>query len=203
MVVTDSRKAAVRYKTAIDAYIAKRGYTEIGTLVAFSGDVIDEETGPDPFSEKNMNVGLNGRDLRTAFGTDDYKVMLVANKFQTGFDQPLLVAMYVDKRLSGVAAVQTLSRLNRTYRAPSGERKNETFVLDFVNKPEEIQKAFGDYYVDAFLETATDPNLVHDLSSKLDQAGVFTDGEVDATADAWVKKKGNNALKAALSPGQG
>lgn len=202
MVVTDSRKAAVRYKKAIDDYIAKKGYSEIGTLVAFSGDVEDDETGPEPFNEKNMNPGLNGRDLRTAFATDDFKVMLVANKFQTGFDQPLLVAMYVDKQLSGVTAVQTLSRLNRTYRAPSGEIKNETFVLDFVNKPEDIRAAFEPYYTDAFLETATDPNLVHDLAAKLDQAAIYTDGEIDVAVDAWIKGHGNNALKAALGPAQ-
>jgi type I restriction enzyme R subunit len=202
MVVTDSRKAAVRYKHAIDEYIAKKGYSEIGTLVAFSGDVEDTETGPGPFNEKTMNPGLNGRDLRTAFATEDFKVMLVANKFQTGFDQPLLVAMYVDKQLSGVTAVQTLSRLNRTYRAPSGEVKQDTFVLDFVNKPEEIKAAFEPYYTDAFLETATDPNLVHDLAAKLDQAAIYTDGEIDAAVTAWIKGTGNNALKAALGPAQ-
>jgi type I restriction enzyme R subunit len=202
MVVTDSRKAAVRYKQAIDAYIAKKGYSEIGTLVAFSGDIEDDETGPGPFNETNMNPGLKGRDLRAAFATEDFKVMLVANKFQTGFDQPLLVAMYVDKQLSGVTAVQTLSRLNRTYRAPSGEIKKDTFVLDFVNKPEDIKAAFEPYYTDAFLETATDPNLVHDVAVKLDQAAIYTDGEIDAAVDAWIKKAGNNALKAAVGPAQ-
>jgi type I restriction enzyme R subunit len=202
MVVTDSRKAAVRYKKAIDAYLAKKGYSEIRTLVAFSGDVVDEDTGPGPFNEKNMNPGLDGRDLRTAFATDDFKVMLVANKFQTGFDQPLLVATYVDKQLSGVTAVQTLSRLNRTYRTPAGEVKSETFVLDFVNEPEDIRAAFEPYYIDAFLETATDPNLVHDLAVKLDQAAIYTDAEIDAAVDAWIKRAGNNALKAALGPAQ-
>ncbi|MGV0661135.1 type I restriction enzyme subunit R domain-containing protein, partial [Mycolicibacterium pulveris] len=112
MVVTDSRKAAVRYKGAIDDYIAKKGYG-YGTLVAFSGTVHDPESGPEDFTEATMNPGV--RDLRTSFRGDEYKVMIVANKFQTGFDQPLLCAMYVDKLLSGVTAVQTLSRLNRTY----------------------------------------------------------------------------------------
>ncbi len=200
MVVTDSRKAAVRYKQAMDAYIAKQGYVGLGTLVAFSGAVTDPESGPEDFTEANMNPGLGGRDLRAAFSSDDYKVMLVANKFQTGFDQPLLCAMYVDKRLSGVTAVQTLSRLNRVYRSPDGEEKGQPLVLDFVNDPEEIRASFQPYFTDAYLETATDPNLVHDISAKLDQSGIFTDDEVDRTAEAWVRGSGNNALSAALSP---
>ncbi len=166
MVVTDSRKAAVRYKKAIDTYIAKQGYSEVTTLVAFSGDVEDPETGPGPCNERTMNPGLKGRDLRTAFATDDYRVMLVANKFQTGFDQPLLCAMYVDKQLSGVTAVQTLSRLNR--RLPSAG-KNTTFVLDFVNDPDEILAAFKPYYGESTLATGTDLNLIHDLQAKLNQ----------------------------------
>ncbi len=199
MVVTDSRKAAVRYKLAIDAYIAKKGYP-LKTLVAFSGSVDDLESGPEPFTESTINPALGGKDLRTAFAGDDYRIMLVANKFQTGFDQPLLCAMYIDKRLSGVTAVQTLSRLNRTYRAPDGQVKDRTFVLDFVNDPQEIRDSFEPYYTDAFLETATDPNLVHDISSKLDQAGIFTEDEIDRCAEAWVKRAGNNALAAALGP---
>ncbi|GAA1439434.1 DEAD/DEAH box helicase family protein [Mycobacterium cookii] len=193
MVVTDSRKAAVRYKKAIDAYIKKHGYDEIGTLVAFSGSVDDPETGPEPFTEGNMNPGVN--DLRAAFKKPEYKVMLVANKFQTGFDQPLLCAMYVDKQLSGVTAVQTLSRLNRMYRG-----KDEVFILDFVNTAEEIQSAFQPYYRDAHLETSTDPNLVHDVMAKVDVAAIYTATEIDQCADAWVKRKGNNALSAALKP---
>jgi len=200
MVVTDSRKAAVRYKITIDAYLTKKGYTEIQTLVAFSGSVEDLQTGPDPFTETTMNPGLHGRDLRTAFAGDDYQIMLVANKFQTGFDQPLLCAMYVDKQLSGVTAVQTLSRLNRTYRTPDGEEKAATLILDFVNDPEEIRAAFEPYFTDAFLETATDPNLVHDISAKLDQVAIFTDAEVDACAAAIVGHTGHNALSAALAP---
>jgi type I restriction enzyme R subunit len=110
MVVTGSRKEAVRYKLAIDEYIKVQGYRDVATMVAFSGEVIDPESGPTPFNEHNMNPGLRGRDLRDAFDTDDYQIMLVANKFQTGFDQPLLCGMYVDKKLGGVATVQTLSR---------------------------------------------------------------------------------------------
>ncbi|MCV7192219.1 type I restriction endonuclease subunit R [Mycolicibacterium brumae] len=201
MVVTDSRKAAVRYKLAIDDYIAKKGYG-YGTLVAFSGTVHDPESGPDDFSETTMNPGV--RDLRTAFNGDDRQIMIVANKFQTGFDQPLLCAMYVDRILSGVTAVQTLSRLNRTYRTPSGVSKTAamTQVVDFVNEPAAIREAFEPYFTDAYLETATDPNLVHDLSAKLDTAGIYTQAEVDQCAEAFVKGKGNSALAGAVGPGQ-
>ena len=201
MVVTDSRKAAVRYKLAIDDFIAKKGYG-YGTLVAFSGAVQDPESGPDDFTEATMNPGV--RDLRTSFTGDQFKVMIVANKFQTGFDQPLLCAMYVDRILTGVTAVQTLSRLNRTYRTPSGDLKSAamTQVVDFVNEPATIKEAFEPYFTDAFLETETDPNLVHDLSAKLDTAGIYTPAEIDQCADAFVKGKGNNALAAAVGPGQ-
>ena len=116
MVVVGSRVEAVRWQLAIDKYIKDRGYP-IGVLVAFSGEVTDKESGPDSFSEhsKTLNPGLQGRDIRGAFATDQYHLLLVANKFQTGFDQPLLCGMYVDKRLAGIQAVQTLSRLNRAY----------------------------------------------------------------------------------------
>ncbi|CAM5742263.1 hypothetical protein MAUB1S_03170 [Mycolicibacterium aubagnense] len=201
MVVTDSRKAAVRYKLAIDGYIAKQGYN-YGTLVAFSGAVEDPESGPEDFTEASMNPGVH--DLRTAFRGDAYKIMIVANKFQTGFDQPLLCAMYVDRILSGVTAVQTLSRLNRTYRTPSGISKTAamTQVVDFVNEPAAIKEAFEPYFTDAFLETATDPNLVHDLAAKLDTAAIYTQAEIDQCAEAFVKGKGNSALIGAVGPGQ-
>jgi type I restriction enzyme R subunit len=193
MVVTDSRKAAVRYKLAIDKYIADKSYG-YGTLVAFSGSVNDPDSGPDDFTEATMNSGV--RDLRIAFRGDEYRVMIVANKFQTGFDQPLLCAMYVDRILSGVTAVQTLSRLNRTYRTPSGTSKTAamTQVVDFVNEPETIRESFEPYYTDAFLETETDPNLVHDLSAKLDNAGIYTQAEIDKCAEAFVKGLGRNAV---------
>jgi type I restriction enzyme, R subunit len=201
MVVTDSRKAAVRYKLAIDSFIAKKGYG-YGTLVAFSGTVQDPESGPGDFTESSMNPGVH--DLRASFRGDQYMVMIVANKFQTGFDQPLLCAMYVDRILSGVTAVQTLSRLNRTYRTPSGIQKTAalTQVVDFVNEPEEIRKAFEPYFTDAFLETETDPNLVHDLAAKLDTAGIYTEAEIDQCAEAFVTGQGNNALAAAVDPGK-
>ena len=202
MVVTDSRKAAVRYKIAIDRYLARQGYSELGTLVAFSGSVTDDESLPSPytdgpFTETNMNPALHGRDLAKAFAGPDFRVMIVANKFQTGFDEALLVAMYVDKRLAGVNAVQTLSRLNRI--APKWG-KDTTYVLDFVNSPDDILAAFLPYYRDAHLDTATDPNIVHDLRSKLDAAGIYTWGEVDACARDWVGQAGNSAAIAHIGP---
>ncbi|MFF5781113.1 type I restriction endonuclease subunit R [Streptomyces virginiae] len=201
MVVADSRKGAVRFKLAIDDYIAKKGL-DYGTLVAFSGKVDDPESGPVDFTEGSMNPGVH--DLRSAFKGDEYKIMIVANKFQTGFDQPLLCAMYVDRLLSGVTAVQTLSRLNRTYVTPLGSHKTSamTQVVDFVNDPGGIQEAFEPYYTDAHLEQCTDPNLVHDLSAKLDTFGIYTLAEIDQCAEAFVKNQGNNALTAAVSPGK-
>lgn len=215
MVVTDSRKAAVKYKKAIDSYIAKRAAKDASynyrTLVAFSNSVTMAENeewasdwGPQPskddeFTEAKLNPGAGG-DLAAAFKGATYKIMLVANKFQTGFDQPLLSAMYVDKKLSGVTAVQTLSRLNRTHRTAGGEQKRKTFVIDFVNKPEDIRAAFEPYFTNATLETETDPYIVVHLANKLAQAGIFTPEQVREVAALWVARKGNNALSAAISP---
>lgn len=197
MVVSDSRLAAVRYKREIDKYVAAKGY-DIGTLVAFSGSINDAEYGIEDATEASMNPGAG--DLRKAFATDKYQVMIVANKFQTGFDQPLLCAMYVDRRLSGVTTVQTLSRLNRTYRTPSGQVKDATMIVDFVNVPEQIQADFEPYFTDAYLETATDPNLVHDIATKLDTSGVYEPSDIDSVVDAWLKGKGNQALDSAFAP---
>ena len=197
MVVADSRLAAVRYKREIDKYVAAKGY-DIGTLVAFSGSISDAEYGIDDATEASLNPGAG--DLRKAFEGDDRQVMIVANKFQTGFDQPLLCGMYVDRRLAGVTAVQTLSRLNRTYRTPSGQVKDTTTVVDFVNQPDDIQSSFEPYFTDAFLETATDPNLVWDVASKLDIAGIYEQSDIDTVVDAWVLGKGNQALDSAFAP---
>lgn len=197
MVVTGSRKEAVRYKLAFDAYLKRTGHLDVQALVAFSGSVDDPESGPEPFTETSMNPGLKGRSLPTAFKTSKYQIMLVANKFQTGFDQPLLVAMYVDKKLSGVTAVQTLSRLNRTARG-----KDATYVLDFVNDPAEILKAFQPYFRDAQLSAVSDPNVVTDLKDKLDASGIYEEHEVDAAAAVEIFSKGNNALAAAVAPGK-
>jgi type I restriction enzyme, R subunit len=194
MVVTGSRKEAVRYKLVFDKYIAEMGYKNLNALVAFSGDVEDPETSPTPYTEANMNPGLRGRKLAEAFKGDDYQVMLVANKFQTGFDQPLLVAMYVDKKLSGVTAVQTLSRLNRTAKG-----KDVTYILDFVNEPQEILEAFQPYFRDAQLTDITDQNLVNDIERKLDHSGIYDLSEVEEVARTFVLKKGNNKLSASLA----
>lgn len=196
MVVTASRKEAVRYKLAMDKYIKGEGYQNIQALVAFSGDVYDPESGPHTFSESNMNPDLRGRDLREAFDTSDYQVLIVANKYQTGFDQPLLVAMYVDKKLAGVTAVQTLSRLNRTYPG-----KTETFVLDFVNTSEDILKAFKPYYKTAQLSSVSDPNIIHALQSKLDGGRIYTPSEVDAFALAYFDpESGQKQMQAHIAP---
>lgn len=194
MVVTGSRKEAVRYKLAFDKYIAEMGYKNLNALVAFSGEVEDPETSPTVYTEANMNPGLRGRKLAEAFKGDDYQVMLVANKFQTGFDQPLLVAMYVDKKLSGVTAVQTLSRLNRTAKG-----KDVTYILDFVNEPQEILEAFQPYFRDAQLTDITDQNLVNDIETKLDHSGIYDFSEVEEVARTFVLKKGNNKLSASLA----
>lgn len=197
MVVTSSRKEAVRYKLAFDSYILDKGYEHIKALVAFSGQVVDEENSLEPFTEENMNVGLKRRSLPEAFDSQDYQVMLVANKYQTGFDQPLLVAMYVDKKLSGVSAVQTLSRLNRT-----ATGKDRTYVLDFVNDPEDILESFKPYFRDAQLSEITDPNIIHDIQRKLDHSGLYEQHHVERAARVFIEgsgRKGNNELSAALA----
>ena len=197
MVVVGSRIEAVRWQLAIDQHVKSQNY-KIGTLVAFSGEVNDKESGTDPFTEnsKSLNPNLKGRDMREAFNTDEYQILLVANKFQTGFDQPLLCGMYVDKRLAGIQAVQTLSRLNRAYPG-----KDTTYILDFVNAPEEVLEAFKTYYATATLAGVTDPNLVYDLRAKLDSTGHYDDNEVERVVS--VEMNPNSAqyeLNAALEP---
>jgi len=197
MVVVSSRQEAVRWKLAIEKYVKRQNYP-IGTLVAFSGEVNDLDSGPDPFTESSqtLNPGLRGRDIREAFAGSEYQVLLVANKFQTGFDQPLLCGMYVDKKLGGIQAVQTLSRLNRAY-----PRKSTTYVLDFVNEPEEILKAFQTYYSTAELESVSDPHLVFDLRSKLDSAGHYDQFEVDRVVVVLLDPASRQSdLTAALTP---
>jgi type I restriction enzyme R subunit len=197
MVVTGSRKEAVRYKIAFDKYVAEKKYQDVKALVAFSGEVVDPDSGPEGFTENKMNPRLKGRSLPEAFKTDEFQVMLVANKFQTGFDQPLLCAMYVDKRLSGVNAVQTLSRLNRV-----ATGKEKTYILDFVNDPEEIRDSFLPYFQTAQLTEIADRNIVVELERKLNMAGIYDDDDVRRVSDLVVtsaKGKGNNALTATLS----
>ena len=197
MVVTGSRKEAVRYKLAFDKYIAEYGYRNINAMVAFSGEVTFTDNDPDSgallgekFTEHNMNIGLKGRDMRKAFDSDDYQVMLVANKFQTGFDQPKLCAMYVDKKLTGVDCVQTLSRLNRTYK---GKAESGTFVLDFFNDPQDILEAFQPYYETAHLADVSDPDQVFDLYEKLRVSGIFLWNEVEQFVEAFYSKNKSNA----------
>lgn len=205
MVVTSSRKEAVRFKLGFDKYITEKGYQKIHAMVAFSGEVEFNEKDPsvdgllgEKFTETNMNPNLKGRDMRKAFDSDDYQVMIVANKFQTGFDQPKLCAMYVDKKLGGVECVQTLSRLNRTF---PGKAETGTFILDFFNEPDEILEAFQPYYQTAELDDVSDPDLIFDLSDKLRAAGIFTGNEVEQFCDAFfVKSKSNAAIANICKP---
>jgi len=178
MVVADSREQAIRYKLAFDDYIAKKKYRDVKTLVAFSGskrvDCID-------YTEVGMN-GFSETELPEKFESAEYQVLLVAEKYQTGFDQPLLVAMYVDKKLAGLQAVQTLSRLNRTYPG-----KTETFILDFVNDTDEIVDAFKPYYTSTELQHETDPNLLYTAQNKLKEYRVYTQEEIEDFATVFWK----------------
>lgn len=197
MVVVSSRLEAVRWKLAMEHYIRDKNY-ETGVLVAFSGEVKDSESGPDPFTETSpsMNPALKGRGIREAFDTDGYHILLVANKFQTGFDQALLCGMYVDKRLAGIAAVQTLSRLNRAHPG-----KDTTYILDFVNDPDDILAAFKTYYATAELDGVTDPNLVFDLRMKLDAAGHYDEFEINRVVAVELDPKAKHSdLAGALEP---
>ncbi|XOQ43613.1 MAG: Type I site-specific restriction-modification system, R (restriction) subunit and related helicases [Clostridium sp.] len=186
MVVTSSRLHAVRYKHAFDEYIKKKGYRDMKTLVAFSGTVKD---GGVDYKESDMN-GFKESELPERFATDEYQVLLVAEKYQTGFDQPLLHTMYVDKKLSGVKAVQTLSRLNRT--CPG---KEDTFILDFVNKAEDIQEAFKPYYQATIVEEVTEPNLLYDIETQLHAYGVYLKEELDKFAYIYFKPKDKKTSK--------
>ena len=180
MVVSGSRLHAVRYKREFDSYIKEKGYDKgdraIKTLVAFSGKVVDEGL---EFTEPEMN-GFGYKELRKKFNTDEYQLLLVADKYQTGFDQPLLHTMYVDKKLSGVKAVQTLSRLNRT---SSG--KEDTFVLDFVNDRETILDSFQPYYEVTTVEETTDPNHLYDLKNEIEKTQVIWQADIDHFVDIY------------------
>ena len=200
MVVLASRVEAVRWQLAITKYI-KSAATRSATLVAFSGEVDDPESGPDPFSEtsKTLNPNLQGPRHSRGVPRSGLSVLLVANKFQTGFDEPLLCGMYVDRRLAGIQAVQTLSRLNRAHPG-----KDTTYILDFVNSADEILTAFKTYYETAELEDVTDPNLVYNLRAKLDATGFYDDFEVDRVVEVELNPKAKQGdLVAALEPGRG
>lgn len=183
MVVTSSRLHAVKYKLAIDNYIKNKGYASIKTLVAFSGTVNDPDVPKVDYTEVSMNGGkISEKELPEKFGTDEYKILIVAEKYQTGFDQPLLHTMYVDKRLSGVQAVQTLSRLNRVHPG-----KGETFVLDFVNDTEEIKKSFQPYYEQTTVGEQAEPRQLYEMQAKLDEKGIFYKAEVEEFARIFYK----------------
>jgi type I restriction enzyme, R subunit len=176
MVVTRSRLHSVRFYQSFRKIMVEKGLA-FKALVAFSGTVKDPDTG-DEHTENSLN-GFPSKQIVNAFKTPEYRILVVANKFQTGFDEPMLHTMYVDKKLGGVNAVQTLSRLNRTL---WGKGKTGALILDFVNEVEDIQKAFQDYYQATFLEEETDPDKLHDLASNLEGYGLYTDPEVEAFA---------------------
>ncbi|GAA1350886.1 type I restriction endonuclease subunit R [Arthrobacter koreensis] len=190
MVVTSSRMEALSWSRKMDTYIAEKGY-EIHTLAAFSGSLTDEA------GEGVTEVAVNGvSDVGKAFREQGvYRVLIVANKFQTGFDEPRLMAMYVDKKLSGVATVQTLSRLNRIYPG-----KTAPMVVDFRNTPASIQADFKLYYSDAHVEGDVDPNALITLGERLDTAGLYTRDEMDAVADAFLQDSGGEAIAKVLAP---
>ena len=184
MVVTSSRLHAVRYKQAFEKYIADQRYKDVGVLVAFSGVVKDPDAEGVEFTEVAMNKGIKERELPEKFATETFQLLLVANKYQTGFDQPLLHTMYVDKRLSGVQAVQTLSRLNRI-----ANGKEETFVLDFVNDAEEIRRSFQPYYEQTVVAESADPHQLYELQHRLEALQVFWAAEVDAFCGVFYMPK--------------
>lgn len=187
MVVTASRLHAVRYMKAFESYLAENQITDIRPLVAFSGTVKDPDTGLE-YTEPGMNTdsvsgkAIGEKQLPERFASPDYQVLLVANKYQTGFDQPLLCAMYVDKRLDGVQAVQTLSRLNR--KIPG---KENPFVLDFVNDAEDIRKAFKPYYDATSLQEGSDPHRLEEIKHELDAPQVYFWSEVEAFSRVFYK----------------
>jgi type I restriction enzyme, R subunit len=187
MVVTSSRLHAVRYMLAFQRYIAEHGYTDIRPLVAFSGTVHDPDTGLE-YTEPGMNTDVvSGKPIGEAqlparFESPDYQILLVANKYQTGFDQPLLHTMYVDKRLDGVQAVQTLSRLNRMIPG-----KDAPFVLDFINDAENIYRAFRPYYDKTELQETSDPSRLESLKHELDQAQVYHWSDVESFAQIFYR----------------
>jgi type I restriction enzyme R subunit len=201
MVITASRAAAVKFARQFRRISEEEGLG-LQALVAFSGEVPDPDIEAPPVgqhptvTETTENPQLKGRELPRVFAMPGEHVLIVANKYQTGFDQPLLVGMYVDKQLSGIAAVQTLSRLNRM--APG---KNDTYVLDFVNEPEEILAAFRDYYEDAEIDQESDPYLVPQLYAAAEAAGIFTEAEVNLLWETWNRTGGKHtALTERLRP---
>jgi type I restriction enzyme R subunit len=191
MIVTRSRLHAVRYKLAIERYVREHNYP-FKALVAFSGTV---EDGGERYTEAGMN-GFSERQTAKTFEHPDYRFLIAANKFQTGFDQPLLHTMYVDKKLGGVNAVQTLSRLNRTHPEKTG-----TIVFDFANEADTIREAFQDYYETTLLSESTDPNLLYETLNRLLDFGVFTEDDVNDFSKIYFDRKTTqDRIYAALHP---
>jgi type I restriction enzyme R subunit len=200
MVVTGSRLEAVRYKQSFDIYIKNKGY-KIKSLVAFSGGVPDDKLPDIEYTEEGMNNGIKEKELPEVFATPEYHVLLVAEKYQTGFDQPLLHTMYVDKRLAGIQAVQTLSRLNRIH-----PLKEDTFILDFVNDRDEIQEAFKTYYEGAEIGEEVDPAHLYRIQTELELQGIYTNDDVNRFCAIYFKPRqkqssaDHEAMNAALDP---
>lgn len=184
MVVTGSREHAVRYKLAFDQYIKDNKITSVRSLVAFSGEIALQDQADKTYTEVGMNNGIKEIELPEKFNTEEYQVLLVAEKYQTGFDQPLLHTMYVDRKLSGIQAVQTLSRLNRTTRG-----KENTFVLDFVNEPDEIYAAFKPYYEVTPMGDEVDPQQLNKLANTLANWQVYTSYEVNGWCEIWFRNR--------------
>jgi type I restriction enzyme R subunit len=184
MVVTGSRLQAVRYKQEIDAYIREKGYPDVKALVAFSGEVVDPDIEDKKYTEVGMNGGIRESELPEKFATEEYQVLIVAEKYQTGFDQPLLHTMYVDKRLAGVQAVQTLSRLNR-----KATGKSDTFVLDFFNERDEIFEAFKPYYGDTEIGEMPDPHQLYAMQHELEASPVIDKAEITQFCEIWFRKR--------------
>ena len=198
MLVTSSRLMAVKYKQSCDAYLIDKGkdpgYSAIRCLVAFFGEVQDDQVRGVTYTEPQMNRGSNGKSIKETelparFASSAYQVLIVANKYQTGFDQPLLCAMYVDKRLDGIQAVQTLSRLNRT--CPG---KEATFVLDFVNERDAILASFQDYYETTTTLDEVDPQRLYELQHAVGEFQLYTPSELDGFAAVFFKLKGDRKL---------
>ena len=197
MVITSSRLAAVRYCQRCREYIKEKGYDNVGVLVAFSGAVRD---GDDEYTEPKLNIREDGSHIyenqTKAEFHDNYHVLIVAEKYQTGFDEPLLHTMIVDKKLKGVKAVQTLSRLNRTC-----EGKNDTFILDFINSVDDIKAAFQPFYQETYLESNVNTDLLYQVQNELRGYGVYSDQDIDAFCKEYFSKnKSMGRMTSILKP---
>jgi type I restriction enzyme R subunit len=186
MVVTASRLHAVRYYLEFKRYIDKKGYTDLDVLVAFSGSVKD---GDEEYTEPSLNIRKDGsrvseKQLPETFHSDEFNVLVVAEKYQTGFDEPLLHTMFVDKKLSGVKTVQTLSRLNRTTKG-----KYDTFIMDFVNEVDDIKESFAPFYKETVLDEEINVNLIYDTKTLIRQFMLYNENDIEKFNDIYYKSK--------------